>query len=449
MKLDKNTLYLVKTVTDTMGPNGKLTILDYKAEALTTKDGYNTAYNIPNPTPIFKLLRQASKQQAQTEGDGTTGVISLATEMVKRCHFKDLKELESVCNDVKDMLDVDKEELDQFNCYSNSNYLSDDPLKVRKTNLFNVSMIVTNGDERVAKPISEAIFHNGPTGHYIVEETQEPDITYEQITGFYLPIGYGDPFFINQTNGSVVFDHPEFVIKDQITMSELAVPASKAAQEHKPLVIIGSISEDTLNVIKTNQLKGVGNYLWINTAFIPAQHKADIFVDLEKLASTITKVETRSNNTIFQFKEDKALKSHIKMLKSDAKLNRERIARFESKICKIKVGANSAAELKQIKDSVEDCILSTISAYKNGVVTGAGYALKKAFREASKNYSFFKKLKYRKIFETNYNKIGVKYIDPVKVIDSAGVIKSQVTIAFDVAKTILSSEHIVTPKEGK
>ena len=115
MKLDKNTLYLVKTVTDTMGPNGKLTILDYKAEALTTKDGYNTAYNIPNPTPIFKLLRQASKQQAQSEGDGTTGVISLATEMVKRCHFKDLKELESVCNDVKDMLDVDKEELDQFN----------------------------------------------------------------------------------------------------------------------------------------------------------------------------------------------------------------------------------------------------------------------------------------------------------------------------------------------
>lgn len=448
MKLDKNTLSLVKTVVDTMGPNGKLTILNYKAEALATKDGYNTAYSIPEPTPIFKLLRQASKQQAQTEGDGTTGVINLATEMVKRCNFKDLKELESVCNNVKDIIDVDKQELDQFNCFSNSNYLSDDPLKVRKTNLFNVSMIVTNGDERVAKPISEAIFHNGPTGHYIVEETQDPDITYEQIVGFYLPIGYGDPFFINQTNGSVVFNNPKFVIKDQITMSELAVPASQAAQENVPLVIIGSISEDTLNVIKTNQMKGVGQYLWINTAYVPAQHKADIFVDLEKLAPTITKVETRSNNTIFQFKEDKALKSHIKMLKSDSKANRERIARFESKICKIKVGANSAAELKQIKDSVEDCILSTISAYKNGVVTGAGYALKKAFKEACKSYSFFKKLKYKKIFEANYNKIGVKYIDPVKVIDSAGVIKSQIDIAYDVAKTILSSNHVVSPKEA-
>ena len=448
MKLDKNTLSLVKTVVDTMGPNGKLTILNYKAEALATKDGYNTAYSIPEPTPIFKLLRQASKQQAQTEGDGTTGVINLATEMVKRCNFKDLKELESVCNNVKDIIDVDKLELDQFNCFSNSNYLSDDPLKVRKTNLFNVSMIVTNGDERVAKPISEAIFHNGPTGHYIVEETQDPDITYEQIVGFYLPIGYGDPFFINQTNGSVVFNNPKFVIKDQITMSELAVPASQAAQENVPLVIIGSISEDTLNVIKTNQMKGVGQYLWINTAYVPAQHKADIFVDLEKLAPTITKIETRSNNTIFQFKEDKALKSHIKMLKSDSKANRERIARFESKICKIKVGANSAAELKQIKDSVEDCILSTISAYKNGVVTGAGYALKKAFKEASKSYSFFKKLKYKKIFEANYNKIGIKSIDPVKVIDSAGVIKSQIDIAYDVAKTILSSNHVVSPKEA-
>ena len=452
MKLDRLTKEQVNIVTDTMGPDGRLTILDYDAEALATKDGYNTCYSIPNPTPIFKLLRQASKQQALEQGDGTTGVINLAYQMTSNLRFKDLKELEKVCEDVKNMLDIKAESIESYNNPTAYAYDSkSSPSKTLQDNLLKVAMIVTNSDSKVAEPIAKAIYHNGPTGHYIVEEVQEPGVAYEQIEGYYLPVGYGDPFFINQVNGSVVFENPEFYIKDQITMSELAIPASQAAQNNKPLVIIGSISEDCLNALKTNQMKGMGTYLWLNTAYIPVSHKQEVFVDLQMLAPTVTKIETRSNNTIFQFKADKNLNKHIKTLKSDPKLNRERIARYESKICKIKVGASSSAEMKQIKDSVEDCILSTISAYKNGVVKGAGIALKEAYELASSNYPPLKKLKYLTIFNANYRKIGINEseVDLTKVIDSAGVIKSQVTNAFEVAKVILSSEHIVKPKESK
>lgn len=449
MKLDRLTKKQVDIVIDTMGPNGRLTILDYEAEALTTKDGYHTAYSIPNPTPIFKLLRQASKQQALEQGDGTTGVINLAYEMTSNLRFRDLKELEKVCEDVKNMLDIKAISIETYN--SQDYNTKNSPTKTLQDNLLKVAMIVTNSDKKVAEPIAKAIYHNGPTGHYIVEEVQDPGVTYEQIEGYYLPVGYGDPFFINQVNGSVVFNNPEFYIKDQITMAELAVPASQAAQQNKPLVIIGSISEDCLNALKANQMKGAGTYLWLNTAYIPVSHKQDIFLDLQKLAPTVTKIETRSNNTIFQFKADKDLNKHIKTLKSDPKLNRERIARYESKICKIKVGTSSAAEMKQVKDSVEDCILSTISAYKNGVVKGAGIALKEAYELASSNYPALKKLKYLTIFNANYRKIGIneQEVDLDKVIDSAGVIKSQVTNAFEVAKVILSSEHIIQPKEAK
>lgn len=201
MKLDRLTKEQVNIVTDTMGPNGRLTILDYDAEALATKDGYNTCYSIPNPTPIFKLLRQASKQQALEQGDGTTGVINLAYHMTSNLHFKDLKELEKVCEDVKNMLDINAEPIESYNNPTAYAYNSkSSPSKTLQDNLLKVAMIVTNSDSKVAEPIAKAIYHNGPTGHYIVEEVQEPGVTYEQIEGYYLPVGYGDPFFINQIN---------------------------------------------------------------------------------------------------------------------------------------------------------------------------------------------------------------------------------------------------------
>ena len=161
MKLDKLTKDQVTIVTDTMGPNGRLTILDYEAEALTTKDGYNTAYSIPNPTPIFKLLRQASKQQALEQGDGTTGVINLAYEMTSNLRFRDLKELEKVCEDVKNMLDIKAEPIEAYNNTTAYAYDSkSSPTKTLQDNLLKVAMIVTNSVLHRLFPLPIKLFHS-------------------------------------------------------------------------------------------------------------------------------------------------------------------------------------------------------------------------------------------------------------------------------------------------
>ena len=51
MKIDKLTQQQIDLVANTLGPRGKLVIIDYRGnEAVCTKDGFSVAYKVQNPT---------------------------------------------------------------------------------------------------------------------------------------------------------------------------------------------------------------------------------------------------------------------------------------------------------------------------------------------------------------------------------------------------------------
>lgn len=421
MKIDKLTQKQVDLVVGTLGPKGKLVIIDYPAnEAVCTKDGFSVAYKIQNPTHIFKLLRQASKKQVEECGDSSTSVMLLASEMVKRLDKKDLPKLKDLIGWITQYIDADKS-----------------PVNIKK-DLLNVAMIPANSDYEIAKPIADAIEKNGVDGHYIIEEKFDSGIEYEQLDGYYLNLGMSDPFFANTTSGSCVFREPVFFIKDQITLSDLAVPASQAAQNGQSLVVIGSCSEECIDAMKQNQLKGIGSYCHIDTTYFPQNKKADLILDLQTLAPFVTKIDVKRHATLIEFKQSKELSAYIQRLKKSDKTSgeeknqvKERIARFESKICKIKVGSDSVAGLSEKKDHVEDCILSTLSALRDGIVPGAGYELYKISKELP--------WKYRRIFSSIWRRVG-RIIPNDTIVDSSACIKSQIKNAFEVAQLILSSQ---------
>ena len=420
MKLDKKTLKQISMVTNTLGPNGRIVTINYPEEAVVTKDGFTVAYKMKEPTHIFKLLRQASKKQVEECGDASTSVMLLASEMVKKLKREDMPELKNKIDWITNYIDADKDIVDP------------------ERDLLNVAMIPANSDYEVAKPISDAIKVNGVDGHYIIEEKMDSGIEYEQLTGYYLNIGMSDPFFANTTTGSCVFREPIFYIKDQITLSDLAVPASQAAQQGKPLIVIGSVSEECIEAMKQNQLKGIGNYCHIDTTYFPQNKKADLILDLQTLSPFVTKIDVKRHATLIEFKKDKELTNYIQRLKKSDKNSgeeknqmKERIARFESKICKIKVGSDSVAGLSEKKDRVEDCILSTLSALRDGIVPGAGYELYKISKELP--------YKYRRIFSSVWRKVG-RIIPSEEIVDSSACIKSQIKNAYEVAHLILNSQ---------
>lgn len=430
MKLDKKTLKQISMVTNTLGPRGKLMIIDRPdAEAVCTKDGYSVAYKIQDPTHIFKLIRQAAKKQVEECGDSSTSVVLLASEMVKRLNRKDLPKLKNLIGWITSTIDAEKTPV------------------IPEKDLFNIAMIPANSDEEIARPIADAILKNGVEGHYIIEEKFDAGIEYEQLTGYYLSLGMSDPFFANTTAGSCVFNNPVFYIKDQITLSDLALPASQAAQAGKPLVVIGSCSEECIEAMKQNQMKGIGNYVHIDTTYFPQNKKADLILDLQTLSECVTKIDVKRHATLIEFKKTKELSAYIQKLKKSDKNSgeeenqvKERIARFESKICKIKVGSDSVAGLSEKKDHVEDTILSALSALREGYVPGAGYELYRISKELP--------YKYRQIFSSVWRKVG-RIIPDDTIIDSAACIKSQIKNAFEVASLILNSQQDVITVEKK
>ena len=143
----------------------------------------------------------------------------------------------------------------------------------------------------------------------------------------------------------------------------------------------------------------------------------------------------------------------------------QRLARLSAKVAVIKVGANSAIELKEKQDRVEDAICATKAAIKEGIVPGGGIALLNASMHL-KPKSIGEEVLYqaiRKPYELILENAGVKeYVDPdedgrgldvvtgntvdmVKagIIDPLLVTKSALQNAASVATTILSTDCVI------
>jgi hypothetical protein len=158
--------------------------------------------------------------------------------------------------------------------------------------------------------------------------------------------------------------------------------------------------------------------------------RADIIADLTVLAAHITKAHIARRMATFEYtpsSETKALASAIKneidVLSGGEKAwARDRLARLESKIAKIYVGAETTAQMVELKDRLEDTILAVMQAY-DGYVPGAGQMLA-AFRPT-----------HHKVWRVIRKAVGVKNV-PETVIEPA-------TLVYQTFKTAVEQAILV------
>ena len=144
-----------------------------------------------------------------------------------------------------------------------------------------------------------------------------------------------------------------------------------------------------------------------------------------------------------------------------------RLARLSARVAVVKVGANSAIELKEKTDRVEDAICATKAAIKEGIVPGGGIALLdasnfiKADNEGEKILLQAIQAPYKTILSNagidpgklkNKQKIGIgldvvtgNMVNMVEsgIIDPLLVTKSALVNAASVATTILSTNCVI------
>ena len=207
---------------------------------------------------------------------------------------------------------------------------------------------------------------------------------------------------------------PHFVY---FSVQELLPLLEKLAGEgKKDLVIIAEdLDGEALTTLVLNKLRGTFNSVAIKAPAFGDRRKEmleDIAIltggqviaeeiglkledaTVEMLGEARKVIASKDNTTIVDGKGDKkAVKSRVTQMKaqlselsSEYEIEKlaERIAKLESGVAVIKVGAATEVELKEKKARIEDAVHSTKAAVAEGIVPGGGAALIKASKVLDK-----------------------------------------------------------------
>jgi len=480
---------LTKAVSSTLGASGQCVILeDRQGNPLITKDGVTVADSIFLIDPVENigatLLKEAARKTVKEAGDGTTTATILAHAILKEAYSisnKDvratkeqiLKGVEKVIKNLKKQVVPVKDKIDD------------------------IATISTNNDKVLGKIIADAFKQVGDTGLVIMEPSAVGETKVEVVEGVEYNKGIINPNFItNKDVGTAELEKPLVLIIDSKVESirQIQPVLEHVIKKKEPLLIIGEVEDGVMSALLMNKMKG---NIKINVLDPPAYglRRKEILDDVALLTGAVVvnedlgddlnsieidylgrciKVVSEKDRSIIRVDEpseevksliDKTKNKLINNNKEHVRVGLEqRLARLSAKVAIIKVGANSAIELKEKQDRVEDAICATKAAIKEGIVPGGGIALLNASKVLNNDIPGEQILQeaIKAPFNTILHNAGLPVVDPVRkgmgvnvvtgnmvnmvkagIIDPLLVTKSALRNAASVATTILSTDCVI------
>ncbi len=400
-----------RAVMTTLGPKGRLVLLDKKFGAPTvTKDGVSVAREIELEDPFenmgAQLLKEVATKTNDVAGDGTTTATVLAWSITK----EGMKSVASGVNPMGIRRGIDKAVEDAVaEIKKMSKSIKD------KEEIAQVATISANNDRTIGDEISNAMEKVGKDGVITVEESKTFETTTDFVEGMQFDRGYLSAYFCNnrETMTSVLED-PFILIYDKkiSNMKELLPVLEKIAQTNKPLLIIAEdVESEALATLVVNSVRGILNVVAVKAPGFGDRRKAmleDIAVLTggevisEEIGLTLEKAEIsmlgraknvkvdKENTTIINGAgkksdiEERTAQIKAQIIEStsdyDKEKLQERLAKLAGGVAVINVGAATEVELKEKKHRVEDALSATRAAIEEGVIPGGGVALVQAVK---------------------------------------------------------------------
>tara|TARA_R110000765_G_scaffold75702_3_gene148393 strand:+ start:35 stop:1588 length:1554 start_codon:yes stop_codon:yes gene_type:complete len=483
---------LTKAVSSTLGASGKCVILEDNAgNPIITKDGVTVADSIILRDPVENmgatLLKEAARKTVREAGDGTTTATVLAHAILKEAYKisdkQNSRELKDGINSATDKV---------------VKYLKSIAVDVKDDMIDQIATISTNNDPELGGIIADAFRAVNNTGVVMMETSADGKTEVEIVDGVQYEKGLTNSHFVtNQQLKTAELENPlVLLIESPIdTIRQIQSVLEYVIKNNKPLLIIGDLDQGVLSALAMNKNKG---NIKVNVIDAPTYgiSKKEVLDDLSLLTGAtiinedlgddmdMIQVEhlgnclksvTSHDETVLQIKESsEQVKDIIELIKqqlTESKLPHEtiklekRLAMLSAKIAIVKIGANSAIELKEKTDRVEDAICATKAAIKEGIVPGGGIALLNAstkinsksegetvLLEAIKapfktilDNAGIKDYELPKTKGVGLNVINGKTINMIKagIIDPLLVTKSALRNAASVATTILSTDCVI------
>tara|TARA_R110000822_G_scaffold45861_9_gene122440 strand:- start:5294 stop:6898 length:1605 start_codon:yes stop_codon:yes gene_type:complete len=401
-KIMSGVLKLSNAVKSTLGASGKCVIYeDGMGRPVITKDGVTVSESVVLMDPVENigatLIKEAASNTVREAGDGTTTAIVLAQSLLNKLNnYKGEETVRDIKNSITE-------------CFSEIMvYLDKTSIPVEGDMLRQVAYISCNNDQDLGDKIGEAYEKVGRNGVVLMEDSPTNETYVEFVEGTQWPAPIKSRHLLtDKERGTAVLDNP------LVLMVSSAIPNVRRIQnvlEHvvkskRALLIIATVDPQPYATLLANKVKG---NIKVNIVDLPGfgPTKDDAIQDLAILTGAtvineelgddldlidinvlgeVLKSVTDAKNTTLQIdnvteeiseriaeverKIDKEENAYIK------KKLQERLSMLTGKVGILFIGADSAVELKEKKDRVDDALHATKAALAEGIVPGGGVAL--------------------------------------------------------------------------
>jgi len=417
-KLLSGASQLANAVKVTLGPKGRNVIIDDGSPIRpphVTKDGVTVARSIiledKDENTGAKVIKQAAERTVFVAGDGTTSSTVLAHSIIEQ----GIKAINEGVNPV--LMNQGIEESVRL-CVSHLHEISEQ-IDADNSKIENVATISSNNDKEIGKLIADAFKKVGKNGVFTVEESLGGETSIEVVPGMQINSGLIHPDFVNNYRKySSEMEKPYILIcEGEIeSYAKIANIIEQVLQANRRIVIVAKdVIGEALHVVISNMSQNQslqGKFLCVKTPEFGAR-QAEILDDLAFMTgATIVsdrtgldfdelgiehlgecdKVESYLTRTVIS--GGKATDEEIKLRAEDIEGQIEeadeardieylqsRLASLTGGVALMKVGGDTAVEMKERKDRVDDALSATKASIDEGIVAGGGTALLRCARK--------------------------------------------------------------------
>lgn len=395
---------LTKAVETTLGPAGRNVLInEVMQEPHITKDGVTVAKSVTFDNPVqeagARLIRQAAKKTCDDTGDGTTSVTVLAQRMINEGIVLIYKDEKARLNKLRDGMimaaDISEE-------YINSISVPCDTEEMIKR----VATISGNNDEFIGEIVCDAMLRATQDGSVSIEDSPSSDTYVETINGMRFDKGFKSPMFATSEDGQrCEYTSCNIILWKGVidNMNDFALVIEPALNKKRPLLIIADgYSYDIINAIAINKQNSGFNIVAVEAPSF-RENRINMMHDIEILTGGVMintmgvtpetfdprymgsceRITVTKDYTVIVGGDgdEVAIKERIDDIKAQLEVEndtterinlRERLAKLAGGISIIYAGGNSEAEVKELKDRLDDAVCAVRSAMKTGVVAGGG-----------------------------------------------------------------------------
>jgi chaperonin GroEL len=420
---------LNQAVSVTMGPAGRTVIFRHGNQLIPTKDGITVAREVTLPDPFESigadLIKAAAGQCVDQAGDGTTAATLLAYSIFEAgCQAIDagaeptqlVRGIERACKAIVGEYDPEQKKF-------HGGILESFSVPTTPELAFQAARISSNGDEKIARVVSDAVLQCGVEGALTIGDSFSTEHVLERIEGLQVKSGMVHPYFVTdpQRNRAVYDDVTVLLVNRRISTANEATNIMKAAitaaqadtRAVSILVLCDDIDPEALIHIVNNKVRPDASAIPIVVVRTPSwgDQRRDLLEDISVITGAkviesprgkayedlrradfgyakrvvVDAVKTLITVDPSDFERSAKLEPHIARIQaviddegSDARqvdAAKTRLAALKGGVAVIKVGGTSANDITEIKFRVEDAIHATRAAVSDGVVPGGGSAL--------------------------------------------------------------------------